>query len=156
MESPLIQAVYFNRMPIARWFISDWGADPTRQNEDGETILSVAVFRSNFDAVEYILALPCASKLIENKNFLGEGPIHLAASEGDSRIIKILLKAGASPTARGFLDQNVFHLCASHVNKGAFCTFFDHIEQSSPNTMKAMLHQKNSNGGMKYSAPKNM
>jgi hypothetical protein len=152
MEAPLIQAVFFNRMPLARWFISDWGADPARQNEDGETILSMAISGSSFDAVKYILALPCASKMIENRNFLREGPIHLAATEGDSRIINMLLDAGASPTARGFLDRNVLHLCASLVNKRAFCTFFDHIEQSSPSTLKAMIDQKDSNGGIKYPA----
>jgi len=152
MEEPLIQAVFFNRMPLARWFISDWGADPVRQNKDGETILSLVVCRSSFHAVKYILALPCASKMIENRNFLGEGPIHLAATEGDPRIIKMLLDAGASPTSRGFLDRNVLHLCASLVNKQAFCTLFDHIEQSSPSTLQAMMNQKDNYGGIKYPA----
>ncbi|KAH7007664.1 ankyrin repeat-containing domain protein [Ilyonectria destructans] len=146
MEKPLFQAVVFNRMPLARWFISDWGADPVRQNKDGETILSLMAWRNSFHAVKYILELPGASKMIENRSFLGEGPIHLAAAEGNSRIIKMLFDAGASPTGRKFLDQTVLHLCASLVNKGAFCTLVDHIKQLSPSTLRAMMNQKDSNG----------
>lgn len=148
MEKPLFQAAIFNRMPLARWFISDWGADPARQNEYGETILSLMSYRNSFHAVKYLLELPGASKLIENTNFLGQGPIHVAAAEGNSRIIKMLLDAGASPTGRKFLDQTVLHLCASLVNKRAFCTLVDHIEQLSPSTLRTIMNHKNRNGGM--------
>ncbi|KAH6974500.1 hypothetical protein BKA56DRAFT_734054 [Ilyonectria sp. MPI-CAGE-AT-0026] len=146
MEKPLFQAAIFNRMPLARWFISDWGADPVRQNEYGETILSRMSYRNSFHAVNYILKLPGASKMIENRSFLGEGPIHLAAAEGNSRIIKMLLNAGAVPTRGKLLDQTVLHLCASLVNKRAFCTLVDHIEQLSPSTLRAMMNHKDRNG----------
>jgi hypothetical protein len=155
MQEPLIQAVLFNRMPLARWFISDWGADPVQQSKDGETILSLAVYRRKFHAVTYILTLPGASKMIESRNFLGDGPIHLAATERDPRIIKTLLDAGASPTSRRFLDRNVLHLCASHVNKRAFCTLFDRIEQSSPSILRTMMNQKDSFGSMTYPTDQN-
>lgn len=140
MVNHLLQAVFFNRMPLARRLISDWGADQLRQNEDGETILSLAISLNNSHVVKYLLALPGASKLIENRNFLGDGPIHLAAVEGNRRIIRMLLAAGASPTSRGFEDRNALHLCASLVNKRAFCTFFDHIEQSSPSALREMIN----------------
>lgn len=146
-ESPLIQAVYFHRMPIAKWFISDYGADPVQQNKDGETILSLAVYRNNFHAVKYILTLQAASKMVESRNFVGDGPIHLAAAGGNSRIIKMLLNAGASPTPLGFMNRSVLHLCASLVNKRAFCTLFDHIEQLSPSILKKMMNQKDNSGG---------
>ncbi|KAH6873479.1 ankyrin repeat-containing domain protein [Thelonectria olida] len=150
MEEPLIQAVRFNRMPLARWFISNWGVDPVRPDKDGETILSLAVFNNSFHAVKYILGLPGASKMIENRSFLGEGPIHLAAAGGNQQIIKMLLDAGASTTCPGFQGRTVLHLCASLVNKRAFCTLFDHIEQSSPSTLRAMINHKDSNGATPF------
>lgn len=137
-------------MPLARWFILDWNVDPVQRDENGETILSLAVFNRSFHAVKYILELPGTSKMIENTNFLGEGPLHLAASGGNQDIIKMLLDAGASPTCLGFQGRTVLHSCASMMNKQAFCALFDHIERLSTSTLRAMINHKDGNTGIRY------
>ncbi|XP_072316501.1 B-cell lymphoma 3 protein homolog [Eucyclogobius newberryi] len=87
----------------------------SRQDEDGDTPLHIAVVQGNMPVVYKLLQI----FLLEHKspdiyNNLRQTPLHLAVITQQANMLEALLKAGADPTALDRNGQTALHLCCEY------------------------------------------
>ncbi|KAM4601536.1 B-cell lymphoma 3 protein homolog isoform 2-T2 [Polymixia lowei] len=87
----------------------------TRQDEDGDTALHIAVVKEEEAVVQTLLyVLACAHRDLNIYNNLRQTPLHLAVITHQAGMADILLRAGADPGALDRNGQTALHLCCEY------------------------------------------
>ncbi|KAK2844827.1 hypothetical protein Q5P01_011486 [Channa striata] len=87
----------------------------TRQDEDGDTALHVAVVKGELVVVATLIHyLLVAQRSPDIYNNLRQTPLHLAVITQQPRMVLALLNAGADPAALDRNGQTAFHLCCEY------------------------------------------
>ncbi|XP_061144161.1 B-cell lymphoma 3 protein [Syngnathus typhle] len=87
----------------------------TRQDEDGDTALHIAVVQGKLDLVRQLVRLlQCAGRSLDIYNNLRQTPLHLAVITRQSDVVEALLRAGSDPSSLDRNGQTVLHLCCEY------------------------------------------
>lgn len=87
-------------------------ADDFEQDEDGDTILHLAIIHLMRDkAIEWITSIRCISSLNVQNNYL-QTPLHLAVITKQNQIVQRLIKAGARMDIRDYKGNTALHIAA--------------------------------------------
>jgi len=90
-ETPLHQAADYSQVPMAALLLSH-GADPNKQQGDGDTPLHHAAFRGDARMVGLLLSAKADPNV---RNFMfGRTPLHYAVDCGHADCVRLLLAAG--------------------------------------------------------------
>lgn len=116
---PLIWASGNDR-PTAVKTLLDHGADPNAETDDNVTALISAVAASSLESVE--LLVKRGAKV--NVNAGGVTPLHIAADNGNEKMISCLLEAGADPNTRDEEDLKPLQVAAAKGNRAVVEIFF--------------------------------
>ncbi|XP_075907125.1 B-cell lymphoma 3 protein [Nelusetta ayraudi] len=91
----------------------------TRQDEDGDTALHIAVVKGELDIVRKLIQiLHSALRSPDIFNNLRQTPLHLAVITQHERIVEELLRGGADPAALDRNGQTAMHLCCEYNQLG--------------------------------------
>ena len=80
-----------------------------QEDEDGDTILHIAVMRKDVKMCEWLAGLACGSCLLNLTNYVAQTPLHLAVIVRDVHIVRLLLAAGASSDVRDSNGNTPLH-----------------------------------------------
>ncbi|XP_076827966.1 B-cell lymphoma 3 protein homolog [Brachyhypopomus gauderio] len=118
----------------------------TRQDEDGDTSLHIAVVQEN-EAVVYWLIhiLRRARKDLDLYNNLRQTPLHLAVITHQPRIVLALLQGGADPGALDRNGQTTLHLCCEHNQAECLSVILCHLARP-PRCWSGLLDSRNYEG----------
>ena len=94
--SLLYSALCCNSMAVFNLLL-ERGADPLMVDDDGYNILTIVSSGGNVNAMATLLNLQRVRDAVNTKAASGITPLFLAAFEGHSEIVKLLLGAGADP-----------------------------------------------------------
>ncbi|XP_028280656.1 B-cell lymphoma 3 protein homolog [Parambassis ranga] len=87
----------------------------TRQDEDGDTALHIAVVQGELAIVcQLIQLLLWAHRGLDIYNNLRQTPLHLAVITKQANMVDALLRAGADPAALDRNGQTALHLCCEY------------------------------------------
>lgn len=87
----------------------------TRQDEDGDTALHIAVVQGELGIVcKLIQLLVLAGRSLDIYNNLRQTPLHLAVITKQPNMVETLLRAGAEPSALDRNGQTALHLCCEY------------------------------------------
>ncbi|KAI1886290.1 hypothetical protein AGOR_G00212480 [Albula goreensis] len=87
----------------------------TRQDDDGDTALHIAVVQGVEDMVHRLIyTLKHSHKDLDIYNNLRQTPLHLAVITDQSALVEALLRAGSDPEALDRHGQTAAHLCCEH------------------------------------------
>ncbi|KAF7652561.1 hypothetical protein LDENG_00095230 [Lucifuga dentata] len=87
----------------------------TRQDEDGDTPLHIAVVQGKLAIIHTLICLlRTARRSLDIYNNLRQTPLHLAVITQQARMVEALLKAGADPAALDRNGQTALHLCCEY------------------------------------------
>ncbi|XP_041649618.1 B-cell lymphoma 3 protein homolog [Cheilinus undulatus] len=87
----------------------------TRQDEDGDTALHIAVVQEEQAIVcKLIQLLQLAHRSLDIYNNLRQTPLHLAVITQQAKMVEALLSAGADPTTLDRNGQTALHLCCEY------------------------------------------
>ncbi|XP_029959243.1 B-cell lymphoma 3 protein homolog [Salarias fasciatus] len=87
----------------------------TRQDEDGDTALHIAVVQGELGIVcKLIHLLLLADRSLDIYNNLRQTPLHLAVITKQPNMVEALLRAGAEPSALDRNGQTALHLCCEY------------------------------------------
>ncbi|KAM9310600.1 B-cell lymphoma 3 protein homolog isoform 2-T2 [Pholidichthys leucotaenia] len=104
----------------------------TRQDEDGDTALHIAVVQGKMDIVcKLIRLLLWAGRSLDIYNNLRQTPLHLAVITKQASMVEVLLRGGADPAALDRNGQTALHLCCEYDQRD--CLFLL-LSPSSPST----------------------
>ncbi|XP_042628478.1 B-cell lymphoma 3 protein homolog isoform X1 [Cyprinus carpio] len=107
-------------------------AEATRQDEDGDTPLHIAVVKENSQLVKWLIEIyRRAHKDMDVFNNLRQTPLHLAIITHQSILVKALLDAGADPGALDRNGQTALHLCCEHGEADCLSVILRHYPQNS-------------------------
>ncbi len=110
--TPLYRAVELNKLPVIALFIKN-GADPSVPNHDGQIPLTVAVSQNAESIAGMLLFKSHQPEEDANwSNHLGEPIIVLAASNGQSNLIRTLISYGADPNAADYMGNTALTMAA--------------------------------------------
>jgi len=101
-RTPLHLALESGHINIARHLI-DQGADINLKDTDRATPLHNAAYLGNLEVVDLLLKKGATS--INEGNYRGQKPLHLACEKGHPRVVTRLLDAGADIEARDSLGR---------------------------------------------------
>ncbi|XP_073703921.1 uncharacterized protein bcl3 [Garra rufa] len=106
-------------------------AEATRQDEDGDTPLHIAVVQENFQLVNWLIEIyRRGRKDLDVVNNLRQTPLHLAVITHQSILVKALLDAGADPGALDRNGQTALHLCCEHQEANCLSVILRHYPQN--------------------------
>lgn len=87
----------------------------TRQDEDGDTPLHIAVVQGELPIVHKLIQLLLlARRGLDIYNNLRQTPLHLAVITKQANMVNILLRAGADPAVLDRHGQTALHLCCEY------------------------------------------
>ncbi|XP_047455020.1 B-cell lymphoma 3 protein homolog [Mugil cephalus] len=87
----------------------------TRQDEDGDTALHIAVVKGELAFVSKLIQLLLlAHNGVDIYNNLRQTPLHLAVITEQTNMVEALLRAGADPAALDRNGQTALHLCCEY------------------------------------------
>ncbi|XP_077453890.1 B-cell lymphoma 3 protein homolog [Stigmatopora argus] len=87
----------------------------TRQDEDGDTALHIAVVREELAMVlQLIHLLRSAGRSLDVYNNLRQTPLHLAVITQQVSMVEALLRAGSDPSVLDRNGQTALHLCCEY------------------------------------------
>ncbi|XP_033014243.1 B-cell lymphoma 3 protein [Lacerta agilis] len=90
-------------------------ATATKQDEDGDTPLHIAVVQGNLLAARRLIALfHQGRQSLDTFNNLRQTPLHLAVITAQPTLVKLLLSHGASPMVLDRNGQTALHLACEH------------------------------------------
>ena len=102
-----------------------------------------ASMRGNIHVVEYLTLQ--ANIEIDIKDIQKSTPLHIAATYGNTEVVKILLKAGANCEMLDYQNQNPLHRAAKEGNNEIVELIIDHLDEAGlKNVMKQRDNEKNS------------
>ncbi|XP_054638984.1 B-cell lymphoma 3 protein [Dunckerocampus dactyliophorus] len=94
-------------------------ARATRQDEDGDTALHIAVVHGELALVSQLIHLLLwAGRTLDIYNNLRQTPLHLAVITQQVNMVDALLRAGADPSALDRNGQTAMHLCCEYNHRG--------------------------------------
>ncbi|XP_041366095.1 NF-kappa-B inhibitor alpha-like [Gigantopelta aegis] len=79
-------------------------------DEDGDTILHVAVIQEDVKLCEWLTRLTCGSRWLNLANQAAQTPLHLAVITRQADIVKVLTNAGASRDVRDSNGNTPLHI----------------------------------------------
>ncbi|KAL0985046.1 hypothetical protein UPYG_G00152230 [Umbra pygmaea] len=104
----------------------------TRQDDDGDTALHIAVVQGQEDLVHRMIhLLGLAKKEVDIFNNLRQTPLHLAVITHQPQLVKALLCAGADPGSLDRNGQTAVHLCCEHGQQACLSVVLSHTSSSS-------------------------
>ncbi|XP_067304748.1 B-cell lymphoma 3 protein homolog [Pseudorasbora parva] len=104
----------------------------TRQDEDGDTPLHIAVVKENIQVVSWLIEIfRQAHKDLDIFNNLRQTPLHLAVITHQPFLVKTLLDAGSDPGALDRNGQTALHLCCEHIDVNCLFVIIRHYPQNS-------------------------
>ncbi|XP_012737414.2 B-cell lymphoma 3 protein homolog [Fundulus heteroclitus] len=87
----------------------------TRQDEDGDTPLHIAVVQGELPIVHRLIQLlRLARRSLDIYNNLRQTPLHLAVITKQANMVEVLLGAGADPAVLDRHGQTALHLCCEY------------------------------------------
>ncbi|XP_014908865.1 B-cell lymphoma 3 protein homolog [Poecilia latipinna] len=87
----------------------------TRQDEDGDTALHIAVVQGELPIVHKLIhLLLLARRGLDIHNNLRQTPLHLAVITKQVNLVDVLLRAGADPAVLDRHGQTALHLCCEY------------------------------------------
>lgn len=86
----------------------------TRQDEDGDTPLHIAVVQGEVVIVCRLLQILAGRRSPDIFNNLRQTPLHLAVITQQADLVEVLLRAGADPAALDRNGQTSLHLCCEY------------------------------------------
>ncbi|XP_072836375.2 B-cell lymphoma 3 protein isoform X1 [Pogona vitticeps] len=90
-------------------------AAATKQDEDGDTPLHIAVVQGNLPVVQRLVVLfHQGNRDLDTFNNLRQTPLHLAVITDQPALVKLLLSHGASPMVLDRNGQTALHLACEH------------------------------------------
>ncbi|XP_010892434.1 NF-kappa-B inhibitor epsilon [Esox lucius] len=99
----------------------------TRQDDDGDTALHIAVVQGQEALVHRMIQLlEVARKDLDIYNNLRQTPLHLAVITHQPRLVETLLLAGADPGALDRNGQTAVHLCCEHGQQACLSVILSH------------------------------
>ncbi|MDX1939596.1 MAG: ankyrin repeat domain-containing protein [Saprospiraceae bacterium] len=114
--TPIARATELGKIQTVALLLRN-GADASKPNANGELPLFIAV-QHNFDAIAGMLLYKSkqAEKDANWKNKIGETLLNLAATQGNGRLVNILLEYGADPKGGDYLENTGLHIAAEKGN----------------------------------------
>ncbi|KAK1795106.1 hypothetical protein P4O66_010278 [Electrophorus voltai] len=118
----------------------------TRQDEDGDTALHIAVAQEKEAVVHWLIhILHRARKDLDVYNNLRQTPLHLAVITHQPGIVASLLQGGADPGALDRNGQTTLHLCCEHNQGTCLSIILCHLSRS-PCCHSGLLDSRNYEG----------
>ncbi len=96
-NTPLLAAVTADNMVLVRLFLEN-GADPTVRNASGNTVLHSAAQKGHTELLAFFMSQPATAALMNTKNDGERSALGLAARDGHSDAVNLLLSRGAQIT----------------------------------------------------------
>lgn len=132
-DTLLYMAVLLKNIDIVRILLAH-GADPTRQDEDGQTVLHYA-FQKSADQKTHdiIIAIAETREVLKVADMRGYTPLHLAVCAGYLDLVDRFIQLGADISAKTKNGESIVFLALRHdrreiaqllINKGAEIDFF--------------------------------
>lgn len=107
----------------------------TRQDEDGDTALHIAVVQGKLAVVyKLIQLLLWARRSLDIYNNLRQTPLHLAVITQQATMVEALLREGADPAALDRNGQTAIHLCCEYDQRDCLSVVLSH--SSSPKCLE--------------------
>ncbi|XP_040021276.2 uncharacterized protein bcl3 isoform X1 [Gasterosteus aculeatus] len=104
----------------------------TRQDEDGDTALHIAVVQEELPLVrELIQLLLWARRGLDVYNNLRQTPLHLAVITQQAAMVDALLRDGADPAALDRNGQTALHLCCEYDQRACLSVVLSHGQSST-------------------------
>jgi ankyrin repeat protein len=110
--TPLLKAIYSGEYEIALYLIRK-GADTAHVADDGSNILSLACVYGDEVFLNALLEYPQARRFINVAN-AGLTPLHLVCMEGNNPFARILIRNGASASAKTPPGLSPIEIAAMH------------------------------------------
>lgn len=101
----------------------------------GQTAVHAAAIGGSEKVLEYLLEeLPfhVCERILNKKNTAEEAPLHIAITEGNSKIAKLLLSRGADPCLPGRVDATPLHYVAHYRGPTLVSTILGYTKNASP------------------------
>ncbi|XP_059195560.1 B-cell lymphoma 3 protein homolog [Centropristis striata] len=104
----------------------------TRQDEDGDTALHIAVVQGQYAIVcNLIQLLLLARRSLDVYNNLRQTPLHLAVITQQANMVEALLRDGADPAALDRNGQTALHLCCEYDQCDCLSVVLSHSSAST-------------------------
>ncbi|XP_034029908.1 B-cell lymphoma 3 protein homolog [Thalassophryne amazonica] len=104
----------------------------TRQDEDGDTALHIAVVKGELAVIHTLVSLLVwAQRGVDIYNNLRQTPLHLAVITQQAAMVQALLKAGADPAALDRNGQTALHLCCEYNQPDCMSVVLSHHTSST-------------------------
>ena len=94
----LINAIYYGSLDSVRWVL-DQGVEIEYYDDEGISPLAAAINKEAPDSVDVVALLLDRGANVNAKGTLDVTPLHIAAANGSSTVVQILLDRGADPWA---------------------------------------------------------
>ncbi|KAM9488368.1 B-cell lymphoma 3 protein [Clarias gariepinus] len=102
----------------------------TRQDEDGDTALHIAVAQEKVTVVHWLIhILHQAQRDLDLYNNLRQTPLHLAVITHQPGVVEAFLKGGADPGALDRNGQTALHLCCEQQQDACLRVILSHFSQ---------------------------
>ncbi|XP_034409605.1 B-cell lymphoma 3 protein homolog isoform X2 [Cyclopterus lumpus] len=103
----------------------------TRQDEDGDTALHIAVVQEELALVRKLIQLLLwARRGLDIYNNLRQTPLHLAVITQQANMVEALLRDGADPAALDRNGQTALHLCCEYDQRDCLSFVLSHSQSS--------------------------
>lgn len=112
----------------------------TRQDEDGDTPLHIAVVQGETAIVYKLLQILLGRRSPDIFNNLRQTPLHLAVITQQANLVEALLRAGADPTVLDRNGQTALHLCSEYDQGDCLSVLLSHC------TAQTCLEMRNYEG----------
>lgn len=104
----------------------------TRQDEDGDTALHIAVVQEELVLVRKLIQLLLwARRGLDIYNNLRQTPLHLAVITQQANMVEALLRDGADPAALDRNGQTALHLCCEYDQRDCLSFVLSHSQSST-------------------------
>ncbi|OON16875.1 ankyrin repeat protein, partial [Opisthorchis viverrini] len=111
--TPLLLAAAKGNVEVTQILI-EAGANIMAQEKTAKGIVYLCAETNEVDVLRLILNHPKAKELIELPNIYDDTPLHIAAKNGHSEIVKLLLENGAKVSSKNEKERTPFHNAAKY------------------------------------------